>query len=85
MRILQTIAAGLLALCLLALCGAASASALDFPPLTGRVVDQAGILNADIKSDIAEKSKDLEEKSGHPARGRHGAVAARQRHRDLCQ
>jgi uncharacterized protein len=64
MRILQTIAAGLLALCLLALCGAASASALDFPPLTGRVVDQAGILNADIKNDLAEKSKYLEEKSG---------------------
>ena len=60
MRVLQTIAAALLVLCL----GAVSASALDFPPLTGRVVDQAGILNADIRSDLADKSKDLEEKSG---------------------
>jgi uncharacterized protein len=60
MRVLQTMAAALLVLCL----GTASASALDFPPLTGRVVDQAGILNADIRSDLADKSKDLEEKSG---------------------
>ena len=60
MRVLQTIAAALLVLCL----GAMSASALDFPPLTGRVVDQAGILNADIRGDLADKSKDLEEKSG---------------------
>ena len=60
MRVLQTVAAALLVLGL----GAASASALDFPPLTGRVVDQAGILNADIRGDLADKSKDLEEKSG---------------------
>ena len=60
MRVLQTIAAALLVLCL----GAVSASALDFPPLNGRVVDQAGILNADIRGDLADKSKDLEEKSG---------------------
>jgi uncharacterized protein len=64
MRILQAMTAGLLALCVLALCGVATASAPDFPPLTGRVVDQAGILNADIKNDLTEKSKDLEEKSG---------------------
>jgi len=64
MRVLQAMTAGLLALCVMALCGAATASALDFPPLTGRVVDQAGILNADIKNDITEKSKDLEEKYG---------------------
>jgi uncharacterized protein len=60
MRIVRTIAAALLVLCL----GAVSAAALDFPPLTGRVVDQAGILNADIRGDLADKSKDLEEKSG---------------------
>jgi uncharacterized protein len=60
MRVLQAIAAALLVLCL----GAASASALDFPPLTGRVVDQAGILNPDIRSELADKSKDFEEKSG---------------------
>jgi uncharacterized protein len=60
MRMLPTIAAALLALCV----GAASAFALDFPPLTGRVVDNAGILNPDIRSDLADKSKYLEEKSG---------------------
>jgi uncharacterized protein len=61
MRIASAIAAGLLALCL----GVASAAAaFDFPPLSGRVVDQAGILNADVKNDLTEKSKDLEEKSG---------------------
>jgi uncharacterized protein len=64
MRVLQTIAAALLVLCLGLCLGAASASALDFPLLTGRVVDQAGILNADIRGDLADKSKDLEEKSG---------------------
>jgi uncharacterized protein len=64
MRVLQTIAAALLVLGLALCLGAASASALDFPPLTGRVVDQAGILNADIRGDLADKSKDLEEKSG---------------------
>jgi uncharacterized protein len=59
MRTAASIAWGLLALCL----ATVSAAALDFPPLTGRVVDQAGILNADIKNDITDKSKDLEEKS----------------------
>jgi len=60
MRILPIIAAALLVLCV----GAVSAFALDFPPLTGRVVDNAGILNPDIRSDLADKSKYLEEKSG---------------------
>jgi uncharacterized protein len=60
MRIAQTIAAGLLALCL----GAASASALDFPALTGRVVDQANVISADTRSDIEAESKGLEDKSG---------------------
>jgi uncharacterized protein len=60
MRMLPTIAAALLALCV----GAAAAFSLDFPLLTGRVVDNAGILNADIRSDVADKSKFLEEKSG---------------------
>ncbi len=60
MRVLPMIAAVLLVLCV----GVVSAFALDFPPLTGRVVDNAGILNADIKSDLADKSKFLEEKSG---------------------
>jgi uncharacterized protein len=60
MRVLPTIAAALLVLCV----GAVSALALDFPPLTGRVVDNAGILSADIRADLADKSKFLEEKSG---------------------
>jgi uncharacterized protein len=40
------------------------AFAFDFPPLTGRVVDQAGILSAQARNDIETKSKDLEDKSG---------------------
>jgi uncharacterized protein len=68
MRIARIITAGLLTLCLvlcLALClGASSASALDFPALTGRVIDQADVIVPVVRSDIEAKSKDLEEKSG---------------------
>jgi uncharacterized protein len=39
------------------------AYALDFPALTGRVVDQAGVMTAQSKSDIEAKSKALEDKS----------------------
>jgi len=60
MRILQTVAAAVLALCL----GAALALAFDFPPLTGPVVDQADILSAASRSDIAAKSTALQNKSG---------------------
>jgi uncharacterized protein len=60
MQILRTIAAGVLALCL----GSALASALDFPQLTGPVIDQADILTAASRSDIAAKSTALQEKSG---------------------
>jgi uncharacterized protein len=60
MRILQTGSAGLLALCL----GSALALAFDFPKLTGPVVDQADILTAASRSDIAAKSIALQEKSG---------------------
>src|SRR6516165_6271557 len=48
----------------LALCLASFALALDFPPLTGRVVDQAGIMTAQSRSDLEAKLKGLEEKSG---------------------
>ena len=48
------------ALCLLF---ASRAFAFDFPELTGRVVDQAGIVSPVIKSDVEAKSKTLEEKS----------------------
>ena len=48
----------------LACCLVTAAFALDFPQLTGRVVDQAGVMSADSRSTIATKLKDLEDKSG---------------------
>src|ERR1700692_3091201 len=48
----------------LACCLVTAAFALDFPPLTGRVVDQAGVMSADSRSAIEAKLKDLEDKSG---------------------
>lgn len=44
-------------------CLSSLAFAFDFPPLTGRVVDQAGVLTAQSRSDIEAKLKDLEDKS----------------------
>ena len=38
--------------------------ALTFPPLTGRVVDEAGVLSADAKALLDGKLKTLEDKSG---------------------
>ncbi len=46
------------------LCLASFALALDFPALTGRVVDQAGVINAASRAAIDAKSKALEDKSG---------------------
>ncbi len=40
------------------------AFALDFPPLTGRVVDQADVMTPESRADVEAKSKDLEDKSG---------------------
>jgi uncharacterized protein len=45
-------------------CLVTAAFALDFPQLTGRVVDQAGVMSADGRSAVEEKLKDLEDKSG---------------------
>jgi uncharacterized protein len=45
-------------------CIAALAFALDFPALTGRVVDQAGVMSAESRADVETKLKDLEDKSG---------------------
>jgi uncharacterized protein len=45
-------------------CLVTAAFALDFPQLTGRVVDQAGVMSADTRSAVEEKLKDLEDKSG---------------------
>jgi uncharacterized protein len=48
----------------LVLCLASLALAFDFPPLTGRVVDQAGVIQAGTRGDIEEMLKNLEDKSG---------------------
>jgi len=57
---LVRLAAAALLLCLVS----AAAFALNFPPLTGRVVDQANIMSAQSRSDLETKLKDLEDKSG---------------------
>jgi uncharacterized protein len=56
-------AAGSLA-AVLFLCLVSLAFALDFPPLTGRVVDQAGVINAQTRGNLETKLKGLEDKSG---------------------
>ena len=45
-------------------CLVTAAFALDFPQLTGRVVDQAGVMSANSRGAIEAKLKDLEDKSG---------------------
>jgi uncharacterized protein len=45
-------------------CLVTAAFALDFPQLTGRVVDQAGVMSADSRSAVEQKLKNLEDKSG---------------------
>jgi uncharacterized protein len=47
----------------LVLCLASLAFALDFPPLTGRVVDQANIMTSQSRTDLEAKLKELEDKS----------------------
>ncbi len=46
------------------LCLVSLAFALDFPALTGRVVDQAGVMTAESRADVEAKSKPLEDKTG---------------------
>jgi uncharacterized protein len=53
-----------LAAATLLICLGVAASALDFPPLTGRVVDQAGVMTAQSRADVEAKLKSLEDKSG---------------------
>ena len=48
----------------LVLCVASIALAFNFPPLTGRVVDQAGVMTVQSRSDLETKLKNLEDKSG---------------------
>src|SRR6202044_94536 len=45
-------------------CLSSLALALDFPALSGRVVDQAGVMTAESRSDVEAKPKMLEDKSG---------------------
>ena len=47
----------------LTLCTAALALAFSFPPLTGRIVDQAGIMSLQSRSELEAKLKGLEDKS----------------------
>src|SRR6476661_7270602 len=49
---------------MVALFAIAPAFAINFPALTGRVVDQANIIQADTRAAIEQKSAELEEKSG---------------------
>jgi uncharacterized protein len=49
--------------CLLQSLVPSPALAFDFPPLTGRVVDQAGVMDAQSKADVETKLKNLEDKS----------------------
>src|ERR1700692_2602537 len=48
---------------LAALWASAALAAANFPPLTGRVVDQANILSPVTKADLERKLADLEQKS----------------------
>lgn len=52
-----------LALALAAICFATGAFALNFPTLTGRVVDEANILNSSIRADLTQKLQNLETKT----------------------
>jgi uncharacterized protein len=58
-RLLGRLAMAVCLVCLIC----TSAFALSFPPLTGRVVDQAGVMSADSRSAVEAKLKDLEDKS----------------------
>jgi len=46
------------------LCSCLAAFALNFPPLSGRIVDQANIIPSDARAAIEQKLVDLENKSG---------------------
>ena len=48
----------------LVICLVSFAFAFNFPPLTGRVVDQANVMTAESRGDVESKLKDLEDKSG---------------------
>jgi uncharacterized protein len=58
------IAAAIAALLALLIAGAALAAQLTFPPLTGRVVDDAGVLSDDTKARLTGILQQLEQKTG---------------------
>jgi uncharacterized protein len=66
MRLVRACITGLLVLALASFAALPSvvALALDFPALSGRVVDQAGVLTEMDRIELAARSKDLEERSG---------------------
>jgi uncharacterized protein len=45
-------------------CLVTAAFAIEFPQLTGRVVDQANVMSSESRADLESKLKDLEDKSG---------------------
>jgi uncharacterized protein len=59
MRNFFALSCGLVLLCV----ACASAPSSNFPPLAGRVVDQADVISQDSREDIAAKSQALEQKS----------------------
>ncbi len=63
-RYRRDFACSALALALVVLAGSALAADLKFPPLTGRVVDDAGILSASTKSDLEAMLAQHEHTSG---------------------
>ena len=53
------------AVAILVFCAVATpAFAFDFPPLTGRVVDQANVMTPESRTNVEAKLKNLEDKSG---------------------
>jgi uncharacterized protein len=63
-HVLAGVAARLLVTLVAVLLTCVVALALSFPPLSGRIVDQANIIPLDTRSAIEPKLKDLEDKSG---------------------
>src|SRR5215475_13005057 len=56
---MRAVFGGVVVLC----CLVTAALALDFPQLTGRVVDQAGVMTPESRTALEAKLKDLEDKS----------------------
>ncbi len=54
----------LLLACFLAFIVTLALAAPNYPPLSGRVVDQAGVIQASTRAGLESKLRDLEEKSG---------------------